>query len=363
MVGRLSSAPPRTALGRVQVYLGQCKIDEVHEFRELFGAVTLQGREGLRIARRLHAVDDMAGIDLDPAEYRLVDSDSSATQLEFDLDVEPFDWVVAQADLQLPVIRTPGRRIRAGDTASLNDELRGRYDTQVSVVLVLDSSWLGARHIDILLRALTVGDRDISIVLAATFDPLDSLQKIRGLRRVLQWGVVAGRRVELLRTDLAGVRAATEGATVAAIGLGTSTRHFGLPMAQRLAEEYTKRQESPLVYVPKLLHWQRGATLRGLLSWRGAGLTRCDCLACLEAGQDLMRFARVFDSTPRDVKDDVGRHQAHALSALARAVMSAGDPAGYLRQLRLSALNELQTIESVYKVRLGEPPAWLTCWD
>lgn len=350
-------ATRRVALGQIRVYLGQCQVEDVRRYRQLFGAVTLQGLSGLAVIKRLHMLGDLDGIDLDPATYRKL-PDRQGSQLQLDVGASAFDWVRAQRALGLPTIRTAGRLLRAGDRTGLRMELATDLG-DVSVVLALDGRWLASPHVEVLLEEIVSADRDVTLVLAAVFDPLNSARRIEGLREVLRLGNGAGRRVELIRTDPAGLIAVTEGAAATAIGLMTSTRHHGLPMSRRQIEEHEQRNQSPLVYVPNLLHWQRGARLGGLAPWRGAGVTGCPCGACTDAGRDLLRFSRSFETIPTEVQEDVRRHDALALSQLAQSVRASHDPAGYLRGLRQGARHLLQNVEDAHKVRLQDPPAWL----
>src|SRR5207244_9931333 len=142
------------------------------------------------------------------------------------------------------------------------------------------------RHFGVLSDAVRGAGRDVSLVLAAAFDPLDTPAKVANLRALLHWAADSGRRLELLRIDLAGLPAITDGASATAIGLSTSTRHLGLPLSGARRGEYQQRQRSPLVFVPRLLHWQRASTLGALSPWDGAGVTTCDCDACERANGD-----------------------------------------------------------------------------
>lgn len=359
MAAEPTVAMQRTSLGLIRVYLGQCTVEEVLHYRDLFGAVTLQGKPGLDTAKRLDMLGELRGVDVDPAVYRR-EPKRARTPQQLGLDMPEFDWIRAQRSLRLPILRTAGLRVRAGDRSALRQELTADHDADVSVVLVLDGTWLAPKHLGVLLSALAEADRDVSLVLAAVFDPLDSAKRVEGLRYVLQWSADSGRKVELLRTDHAGLIAVTEGAAAASIGLGTSTRHYGLPMAAKQAVEHEERSKSPLVYVPNLLHWQRGARLSGLAPWRGAGITDCACTTCVEAGDGLLRFARTFTSVPADVADEIRRHDALSLSELVRSVIGSNDPAAFLRQRRQEAVQRMRSVESAHKVRLQEPPAWLT---
>jgi hypothetical protein len=345
-------ADRRASLGRVQVYLGRCGAAEVVANRERFGAVTLQGLHGLAVAGRLARIGELRGVDLDPAVY-LARGKAKAPvvegQLGFDLDLPVFDWVTAQAELGLPVVRTAGARLRVGQVDELKAELARDYPVPVSVTLVLDGGWLGSKHSGVLAEQLRAADRDVSLVLGAPFDPVDSSYKVRGLQRLLRWSTRTGRRLELLRTGPIGIPAIAAGAKVAAIGLSTSTRHLGGPVARRADGVRPKR--SPQVFVPRLLHWQRGIDLKG------TEVTHCGCPACARAGAGLSRFDVAFDAAvPAKVRAAAQEHDSHALADVVRSVMTSADPRDELARLRRDA-QELAAA-------IGVPvPTWLGNWE
>lgn len=342
----------RSALGRVQVYLGRCGAAEVVANRERFGGVTLQGLHGLGVATRLARVGELRGVDLDPAGYLARGKARPPVvegQLGFDLALPVFDWVVAQAELGLPVIRTAGPRLRVGQLDELKAELHREYPVPVSITLALDGGWLGSRHSGVLAEQLRAADRDVSLVLGAPFDPVDSSYKVQGLQRLLRWSNRTGRRLELLRTGPIGIPAIAAGAKVAAIGLSTSTRHLGGPVARRA--DGVKPKRSPQVFVPRLLHWQRGADLKG------TEVTHCGCPACAKAGAGLSRFGVSFDSSvPTAIRNAAQEHDSHALSDLVRSFMGAADPKDELAKLRAEA----QELAGA----MGMPvPKWLANWE
>jgi hypothetical protein len=345
-------ADRRASLGRVQVYLGRCGAAEVVANRERFGAVTLQGLHGLGVAARLARVGELRGVDLDPAVYLArgkAKPPAAEGQLGFDLDLPVFDWVTAQAELGLPVVRTAGPRLRVGDIDALNAELHRDYPVPVSVTLVLDGGWLGSKHSGVLAEQLRAADRDVSLVLGAPFDPVDSSHKVHGLQRLLRWGARTGHKVELLRTGPIGIPAIAAGAKVAAIGLSTSTRHLGGPVARRA--DGVRPRRSPQVFVPRLLHWQRGVDLKG------TEVTHCGCAACARAGKGLSRFDVAFDSAvPAAVRAAAQEHDSHALAEIVRSVMGATDPRDELARLRRDAQELAGAI--------GVPvPKWLGNWE
>lgn len=345
-------ADRRASFGRVQAYLGRCSAAEALANREAFGGVTLQGVHGLKIARVLDRAGELTGVDLDPAAYLARGKAPTPVvrgQLGFDLDLPVFDWIEAQAELGLPVVRTAGPRLKAGQVDALKAELGRDYPVPVSVTLVLDGGWLGSKHSGVLAEQLRAADRDVSLVFGAPFDPVDSSYKVEGLRRLLRWSNRTGRRLELLRTGPIGIPAVAAGAKVAAIGLSSSTRHLGGPVARRADGVRPKR--SPQVFVPRLLHWQRGVDLKG------SEVTDCSCAACARAGSGLRRFDVAFDSSvPAGVRNAAREHDLHALAGVVRGVVAAADPREELSRLRQDARDLAKAVGVTV-------PRWLGDWD
>jgi hypothetical protein len=350
-----------TTVGRTQAYLGKSSIQDVLRCRSRFGSVTLQGLAGLKIARYLERADDLWGVDLDPAAYRSRPVKESS-QLAF-FDPTPFDWVLEQADLGLPVVRTAGSRIKVGRVEDLRAELDRSYPVDVTVVLALDAGWLGRRHIELLAEEIRRADRDVSLLLASPFNPLDTVPKIESLRHLLRWASDQRRDLELLRTDLTGLPAVIEGATLATIGFSTSTRHLGSPLGPRARASYDRRSRSPLVFVPRLLHWQRASVLAGLAPWDGAGLTYCECAVCAKAGHDLLRFDVYHQKVPVEIAREVREHDELAMSRVIQQVMSAENPAAELKFRRTNAVQRSRSISAGLNVQLDAPPVWFDSWD
>lgn len=339
------------ALGRVHAYLGRCGVADAVANRDRFGGVTLQGVSGLRVARAMARAGELSGVDLDPAGYLnrgKAKPPVVTAQLGLDLDLPVFDWVEAQAELGLPVVRTAGPRLRVGQLDALKMELHRDYPVPVSVTLALDGGWLGSKYSGVLAEQLRAADRDVSLVLGAPFDPVDSSYKILGLRRLLRWSSRTGRSLELLRTGPVGIPAIAAGARLAAIGLSSSTRHLGGPVARRADGVRPKR--SPQVFVPRLLHWQRGIDLK-------AGLTDCECVACARVGSGLRRFDVAYDSTvPADVRAAAREHDSHALAEVMHTVTASSEPESELARLRQDARELAAEVDIVV-------PKWLGGWE
>ena len=339
------------SLGRVQPYLGRCGLADALAHRERFGGVTLQGVSGLAVARKLANAGALSGVDLDPAAYlargQAPKPPVVAGQLGFDLDLPEFDWVREQAELGLRVVRTPGNRLRAGRLDDLKAELDRDHGVPVSVTLVLDGGWLGSKHSGALAEAVRAADRDISLVLSAPIDPVNSSYKVYALQRLLRWSVRTGRRLELLRTGPVGLPAIAAGASLAAIGLSSSTRPLGGPIARRADGVRPKR--SPQVFVPRLLTWLRGVDVK-----RGE-LRACSCTA--SAGRGLGRFDVAYEkSVPAPVQAAARDHDSHALAQVIDAVTGSSDPRGELARRRQEAQELAADLGLVV-------PKWLGNWD
>jgi hypothetical protein len=314
---------------------------------------------GLRLARGLDRAGDLVDVDLDPAVYRARGVRASNQLTLPGIDPAPLDWIEAQGELGLPVVRTEGVRIRVGRVEELKRELDVDYPVDVSVVLALDAGWLGPRHIDALEYELKLADRDVSLTFAAASNPLDTLRRISGLRRLLRWAGDANRELELLRSDLAGLPSVMEGAAAVAIGLGSSTRRLSVPLANVNGKR--PGRNGPLVFVPRLLHWQRVGVLAALSNWDGAGLTFCDCAVCDRAGQDLLRFGAMKPDAR--LAEEIRRHDELALSGVIRQIMSAENPEAELKFRRVNAVQRARAVAISLNVELDKPPAWLDSWD
>jgi len=337
------------SLGQVQAYLGRCTAADAVAARERLGGVTLQGLHGLRTARALARAGELTGVDLDPAAYLTRTKAPVTGQLGLDFDLPVFDWVEAQAELGLRTVRSAGVRLRVGQIDELKAELHREYPVPVSITLALDGGWLGSKHSGVLAEQLRAADRDVSLVLAAPLEPLASSYRVLGLQRLLRWSARTRRRLELLRTGPVGIPAVTAGAARAAIGLSSTTRRLGGPVARRADGVRPKR--SPQVFVPRLLDWRRGIDLRG------TAITECACAACTRAGAGLRRFDLAYDATvPAAIRADAREHDSYALGAVVRAITAAKDPRDELTRMRREATD--------FATEVGlAVPAWLANWD
>ena len=279
--------------------------------RERFGGVTLQGLHGLAVAPRLARVGELRGVDLDPAAYLARGKAKPPVvegQLGFDLDLPVFDWVSRAGRA-----RVARRAHRRGPGCGSGSSTSSRPSCTATIPCPCPSrscsTVAGSGPSTVACSPSSCGpptgtSRSCS---GRRSTRVDSSYKVQGLRRLLRWSTRTGRKLELLRTGPIGIPAVAAGAKVAAIGLSSSTRHLGGPVARRA--DGVKPKRSPQVFVPKLLHWQRGIDLRG------TEVTHCD-VSRVRAGRRRACRGSTSPSTPVRAGRGAGRR---AGARLARA--------------------------------------------
>jgi hypothetical protein len=227
-------------------------------------------------------------------------------------------------------------------------------------VVSLHCSWLGGPQRQQLLPVVARCDDPLAIVLAAPFDPLTAVDAVMGLKELVDVGMAGGRYLELLRTDLAAIPFAALGGRLGCVGLSTSTRHHGLPFSPSQRRSHEKRQSWPLVFVPRLVSWQRGNVLGALEPWDGSGLTDCDCWHC--AGRSLLRFDGEWpDRPPADLLEDAREHDLASWTGLARRVLADDDPFGAWLAACRTALHQAAQVLARTKVKV-EPSTAIRRW-
>jgi hypothetical protein len=200
-------------------------------------------------------------------------------------------------------------------------------------------------------------DDHLGFVFASVMDPFASASAVEGLHELLQVAAVGQRRVELLRTDVAGIAFAADQGSLGAIGVSTSGRHHGLPMGKDQLKRYRDRQRWPLVFVPGLASWQRGNALGALTAFAGAGLTDCGCVPC--AGRSLLRFDQSWPlRVPPEVRADARAHDLAEWSWLAGRVLTAADPRKAWAKVCSEAIATANDIADRYKVALDLPASF-----
>jgi hypothetical protein len=343
----------QTKIGTVGAYVTGTDLDLVRHAREVVGHVTVYGKPGLRALTELARRGDLHSADLDPACY--LDRGSRQGELF------ARDWEAQQRALGLPVVRSSGVFVGRADRAGLRRAFGLALAPGTVRVVSLHGRWLERGCSQDLLRCVRACDEPLAFILAGQFDPLAHPGAVEGLRALSETAAAGGRRVELLRTDTAGVGFAALGGTLGAIGLSTTTRHHGLPLGQRAGKEYEQRRGIPYVFTRSLLSWQKGTTLGALTPFGGAGLISCECRAC--GDRDLGRFDHEWPGmVPADVRADAREHDLHGWLQLTTDVLSAHDPVAAWRAACQSAVNTASSIASLYKVRLKVPQSvsgWL----
>lgn len=342
----------RLRTGVVSAYVGGGDVALVRRARSLAGRVTVSGKAGLKTLTALADEDDAHDVDFDPAGY--------AQRDEPQLALFERDWTSRQRDLGLSVIRSAGCYVPKGDEQSLKRAMTEPVGDGVVRVLSLHESWLRRGARPVLLDAIRNCDDHLAFVFASVMDPFGSRDAVDGVRELLTASRVDDRRVELLRTDTAGIAFAAHGGSLGSVGLGTSLRHHGLPLSREQMERYRHRQRWPLVFVDELLSWHRGNVLGALSDFGGAGLTECSCLPC--GGRSLLRFDTSHPGrVPADVRADVVMHDLTTWSAAARRILRSDDPPAAWSAATAIAQRKVAEIATRYRVALALPPS-LTAW-
>lgn len=345
--------PGGTRVGTVGAYATGSDLELVRLVRGIVGRVTVCGKPGLRALASLAKAGDFYGVDLDPAGYLGRGSGQG--------ELFGIAWEAEQRRLGLPVIRSGGVFVDKADHASLRKAFSLAVDPGTVRVVSLHGRWLARGCSRDLLHCVAGCDDPLGFVLAGPFDPLAHPGSVDGLCALLDAAGASGRRVELLRTDATGIAFAALGGSLGAVGLSTTTRHHGLPLGKRAGQEYERRRSVPYAFTRPLLSWQKGTALGALTPFGGAGITQCDCDACI--GRDLRRFDREWPGiVPPDVRADAREHDLRTWLALARDVLGASDPVAAWRAACNSAVATASNIASTYKVQLSVPQSvigWL----
>ena len=350
---RTDIRPGVTKVGTVGAYTTGSDLELVRHVRQVAGHVTVCGKPGLRALASMAKAGDLYNADLDPAGY--LDRGSEQGEL-FGIA-----WEAEQRRLGLPVVRSAGVFVNKADHASLRKAFSLAVDPDTIRVVSLHGRWLERGCSRDLLDCVRGCDNPLAFVLAEQFDPLARPGAVDGLCALVGTAGVGGRRLELLRTDTTGVPFAALGGSLGAVGLSTTTRHHGLPLGKQAGKEYEQRRSVPYVFTRSLLSWQKGTALGALTPFGGAGITYCDCAACL--GRDLRRFDREWPGVvPPEVRADAREHDLNTWLALASEVLGSSNPITAWRAGCNTAVATASNIASTYKVRLTVPQSvsgWL----
>jgi hypothetical protein len=225
--------------------------------------------------------------------------------------IDPERWFDDQARAGADRILTAGTWVPwdpTGDALKRGVEVEAKRTSSHSdatVVLAIDYRWLTKMPMD-LVAALVGLDRPAALVLSHQNDPLSVGNAVHGLMAVIK----NVDNLSILRTDHGGLGAIVYGAHHAAIGLGSSYRHF-VPVGQSGGRK--PNDTSARIFVPQMMDWFTGITVSGwgTVSWD----LHCHLACC--GGQSLGRFFN-----PRfDAQAMV--HNQMALAQLANEILDA----------------------------------------
>lgn len=340
-----------TQIGTVGAYLTSGDVEKVLRVRDRTGYVTVSGRSGAKVLSALAEADDLTGVDFDPAGYVNPGPDEGLFEI---------DWIARQRELGLPVVRSAGAFAARNDSGALKVAFAGKLPEGVIRVVSVSSFWLQRKHHARLVAAVHNCDNPLALVLADQFDPLEGTGAVASLRAVIAAATPAERRVELLRTDIHAIAFAATGGAHAAIGLTSTGRHHPQPMNRPDREAYNRRQQSPAVWLPDLLSWQRGVRLTALEPFDGAGITKCNCDHC--DGRDLMRFNDEWPQVPNVVRDDAQSHDVASWVSLRNRVLESTDPQAAWNAACDAAFTTEARLADHYKVVLSTPRS-LAAWS
>ena len=343
----------RTRVGTVGAYTTGSNLDVVLQAREFIGAVTVSGRTGLGALGALARRGELYGVDLDPACY--LESPRAQGEL-FARDCED-----DQRRLGLPIIRSAGSYVGRADLEALRHAFTTPVGAGTIRVISLHGGWLRLDALPNVLSFVRGSSDSLAFVLADPFDPLSARGAVDGLQELLAAASPDERRVELLRTDIAGLGFAAAGGRFGAIGLSSTTRHHSLPLGRNAGRDFERRRGTPKLFVPQLLSWQQGTVLGALTPFGGAGLTECACVPC--GGSDLLRFDQQWPgSVPEEIRAEARDHDLHSWGTLSTGVLADSDPMLAWRSACMAATRTTAEIADMYKVQLTIPEsvrAWV----
>ena len=300
----------------------------------LAGSITVSGPGGPTIVRQLRA----EGLDI-PVRFDGVGYDGKHR-------LNPRDWVQAQREADATELFLPGVLVLwdgGDDEVLLNivrEQTRIANELDAALLLALDVRWI-ARKTSELIEVLKTARRPIAIIMMHRGDPLSTAGAVAGLRRLASR--VDG--LSILRSDHGAIGALAFGASHAAIGLRTSTRHF----APRSTRPWKRRDSSPRLFVRSHLDWFLAS---GIAGWASTGGDFECTLPCCR-GSSLARFL--------DASEDHDLHNMTALADFADHIVLADRSDRGSEFLRCcSAAASRYGLGSLYGPQ--EPKAQLTGW-
>lgn len=219
---------------------------------QLAGSVVLRGEEGARQARKLRAAGWIGHLRLDPSDHERPHSLATQGTLWSE---DP--WFTEQESVRVTEYLSPGSYVHPNDRSGLRGALVNEAAWLTSVgsgrlSLGLHWHWLTV-GLPILLSELSTVEAPFSLAFADRNDPLRSKAAVSGLLTVLS----TIPDVMMNRSDIAALGAIANGATVGAVGTGTSVRHI-VPPGQ---EPGGARSRMPSAFVLSLLCWKHPSVL------------------------------------------------------------------------------------------------------
>jgi hypothetical protein len=266
----------RTRTGEVVWYLsGSVGAVEAHLYADASGGVVLRGETGLQVAARLRQQGWTGRLWLDPAVYERPGNASDHTLFGD-------RWAVAQAELRVTEVISPGAYVAESDREGLDRAIEDQRSWlgqvgQGRLSLALHSRWLSS-DVGYLIQRLRDLAEPLAIALADPNDPLGHAGAVAGYVELIH-GVPG---LMLLRGDLGAVGGVANGAEHGAIGTSTTVRH-AVPPGKRGGGVPGDR--TPSIFLRDTLAFRLGSFLDQLP--RNA-VPSCDLACCL--GARLSRF-------------------------------------------------------------------------
>jgi hypothetical protein len=272
---------------------------------DLMGAAVFRGQRQRNAA--LRASRGGAMVWLDPADYERKHTRRHQPSLFGDDPWAEDQRAVGVVELLSPGVFVPMNDVRALDAAIATQIrwLEAQHGGRMS--LALDWHWL-TEGLPALLSTLVPLGAPIAVALADPKDPLEHRGAVRGL------ATLASEAADLmiLRCDMGALGAIAHGATVAAIGTGTSVRHV-VPAGRRA---HGSGNPLPNVFVESLLDFR---SLERLAQLPDRLKPECALTCC--GGAQLDRFLY------KDDAPGVRIHNLHALANVADRILGSDDDA------------------------------------
>lgn len=346
-------ARARLALAFYAYAGGSLDAGQARRVADAAGGLAVRRLAGLSVAREVRNGGWAGPILVDPALYeRAVNPAKDVGDGTLFGDRHEV-WAERQRSLDVVAYLSPSAWVPAGRYDLLEQVLEdaarfcgGIDDRAAYAVLPIHSRWLTEDPERLIASAASCGHR-IALVLGHKYNPLDSVNVVRGLINFLS-------RVPntlLLRSDISVVGALAHGAGAGAYGTSSTVRHLWPP------DEKNLRGGGP-VGVSTVLS---GGLLRHIPTDKleqipedGGAL---DCWVTPCDGESIRRFAH-----PRH-ESDLDVHDLHTVRALAEQALEgpSADPSETWREMCRTALDLHARLSPPGKARL-EPKRYLSAW-